>query len=83
MIHVSSRRISRLGVLLLACSALSAVPASAQNTGEPKIVRFGTWGVDLGTRDMNVRPGEERGTVVTAVLPLTATDLTAVQGEPS
>lgn len=31
----------------------------------------------------SVRPGEVRGTVVTAVLPLTATDLTAVQGEPS
>jgi len=61
MILVSSRRALRLGVLLLACSALSAGAASAQSngTGEPKVVHFGTWGVDLGTRDMNVRPGDD------------------------
>ena len=60
MILVSSRRVSRFGILLLACSALSAIPASAQApAGEPKVVRFGTWGVDLGTRDLNVRPGDD------------------------
>ena len=59
MILRSSRRVSRLGALLLAFSALSAIPASAQVAGEPKVVRFGTWGVDLGTRDMNVKPGDD------------------------
>jgi putative endopeptidase len=59
MILVSTRRVSRLGALLLACSAFSAIPASAQVAGETKVVRFGTWGVDLGTRDMNVKPGDD------------------------
>ena len=61
MILVSSRRALRLGVLLLACSALSAGAASAQSngTGEPKVVHFGTWGVDLDTRDTSVRPGDD------------------------
>src|SRR5688500_5407390 len=59
MILRSSGRVSRLGALLLACSALAAIPASAQVAGEPKVVRFGTWGVDLGTRDMSVKPGDD------------------------
>ena len=62
MILRSSCRVLRLGALLLACSALSAIPASAQTplgAGETKVVRFGTWGVDLGTRDTNVRPGDD------------------------
>ena len=64
MIHRSYRRAARL-VALLACSALSAVPAAAQQPGappavsEPKVVRFGTWGVDIGTRDLSVRPGDD------------------------
>jgi len=62
MMNLYSRRMPRLGAVLLACSALSAIPASAQapaGSGEPKVVHFGTWGVDLGTRDMNVRPGDD------------------------
>jgi putative endopeptidase len=67
MIRHSTRRRLRVGAVLLACSAIAAVPASAQQTSatttaavsEPKIVRFGTWGVDLGTRDLSVKPGDD------------------------
>jgi putative endopeptidase len=59
MIHRSSRR-ARLGAVLLACSAFVAIPAAAQTTAaEPKVVHFGTWGVDLSTRDMGVKPGDD------------------------
>ena len=53
--------------ILLACSAMSAVPASAQQATatagvtdtETKVVHFGSWGVDLGTRDLSVNPGDD------------------------
>lgn len=67
MILTSSRRASRFGAMLLACSAAGAVSASAQ-TPAPSVpttelgsarVHFGTWGVDLSTRDLSVKPGDD------------------------
>ena len=59
-----SRRTARLGAILLACSTLAALPAAAQQpaaapSGEPQVVRFGAWGVDLATRDLSVKPGDD------------------------
>ena len=59
------RGAARLAAVLLACTALQ--PASAQNatattTGSgsaPQVVHFGTWGVDLSTRDTSVKPGDD------------------------
>ncbi|QNP46899.1 M13 family metallopeptidase [Sphingomonas sediminicola] len=54
--------------MLLACSAVGAVsasaqpPASAVSTTEmagSARVHFGTWGVDLSTRDLSVKPGDD------------------------
>ena len=47
--------------MLLACSALQSVPASAQDnpSAVPAQVHFGTWGVDISTRDTSVRPGDD------------------------
>jgi len=51
--------------VLLACSAMSANPALAQQATagvtdtETKVVHFGSWGVDLGTRDTSVNPGDD------------------------
>ena len=65
MIHRSYRRAARLAALFLACSALSAAPGAAQQqaappaASEPKVVHFGTWGVDIGTRDLSVKPGDD------------------------
>ena len=68
MILRSSRRVPRLCAMLLACSAAGAVSASAQ-TPTPSVpttemagsarVHFGTWGVDLSTRDLSVKPGDD------------------------
>ncbi|MGE5599951.1 MAG: M13 family metallopeptidase [Pseudomonadota bacterium] len=54
--------------MLLACSAVGAVSASAQPPA-PAVsttemagsarVHFGTWGVDLSTRDLSVKPGDD------------------------
>ena len=59
MIHISHR--VRLGAVLLACSAFFALPASAQAPAPatPQTVHFGTWGVDLSTRDTSVKPGDD------------------------
>ena len=57
-----SRRAVRLGAILFSCSTLGVLPAAAQQTaaaGEPQVLRFGTWGVDLGTRDLSVKPGDD------------------------
>lgn len=67
MLFFASLRASRMTAVLLACSAMSAIPAAAQQTGatagvtdtETKVVHFGTWGVDLGTRDTSVNPGDD------------------------
>ena len=60
---LSNRRALRLGAMLLACSTLSAIPANGQApaaaTSEPKEVHFGTWGVDLSSRDLGVKPGDD------------------------
>ncbi len=53
--------------VLLACSTMSAIPASAQQATatagvtdtDTKVVHFGSWGVDLGTRDTSVNPGDD------------------------
>jgi putative endopeptidase len=56
---------ARLAAMFLAGSALQAVPAYAQQpapaagavgTGQ---VHFGTWGVDVSTRDLSVKPGDD------------------------
>ena len=65
MIHLSYRRAGRIAAIFLACTALQAIPASAQqqtagtSAPEPKVVRFGSWGVDIGTRDLSVKPGDD------------------------
>ena len=43
--------------MLLACSALVAIPVAAQEA--PTVVHFGKWGVDLATRDTSVKPGDD------------------------
>jgi putative endopeptidase len=61
----SYRRAIRVASILLACSALQAVPLAAQqqsaraNVSEPQVVRFGSWGVDISTRDLSVKPGDD------------------------
>src|SRR5689334_17254811 len=63
MTHRSYRGV-RLLAALLACSAMQA-PLAAQNQtagaplSEPKVVHFGTWGVDISTRDLSVNPGDD------------------------
>jgi len=65
MTYRSYHRAARFAGLLLACSALQAGPAAAQqqdagvNVSEPKVVHFGTWGVDISTRDLSVKPGDD------------------------
>jgi putative endopeptidase len=65
MTHLSYRYAARFAAIFLACTALQAVPASAQqqaagaSVSEPKVVRFGSWGVDIGTRDLTVKPGDD------------------------
>src|SRR5690242_7412243 len=59
MIH----RSFRLSAILLASSILTAAPAIAQQAdlaaSVPHVVHFGTWGVDISTRDLSVRPGDD------------------------
>ena len=49
--------------LLLAASSLFAIaPAASQSAAPaaaPTTVHFGTWGVDIGTRDLSVNPGDD------------------------
>jgi putative endopeptidase len=52
--------------LLLAGTAMTAPAFAEQGTATaaasaatPKEVRFGTWGVDLATRDLSVKPGDD------------------------
>jgi len=61
MVHRSHRGAARVAAILLACSALYAAPAAAQAaaSGEPQTVRFGTWGVDLQSRDLKANPGDD------------------------
>jgi putative endopeptidase len=56
-----------MGAILLSCTFMGALPSAAQQPGAaapaapaaPQVVRFGTWGVDLATRDLSVRPGDD------------------------
>jgi len=58
-----------LAAALLATTMLAGAPASAQessgaasasaSTANVQAVRFGTWGVDIGTRDLSVNPGDD------------------------
>jgi putative endopeptidase len=67
MNHIHSRSGWRVAAMFLACSALQAVPAVAQPAAAnippadsaPQVVHFGTWGVDISTRDLSVRPGDD------------------------
>ena len=65
MTYRSYHRAARFAALLLTCSALQAGPAAAQqqdagvSVSEPKVVHFGTWGVDTSTRDLSVKPGDD------------------------
>jgi putative endopeptidase len=67
MNHVRYRTGWRLAAMFLACSALQAVPAVAQQSpasappadAVPQVVHFGSWGVDISTRDLSVRPGDD------------------------
>src|SRR5215208_2294326 len=53
-------------VLLAASTALASIPAAAEGSGSAtttsanlETVRFGSWGVDLGSRDDKVKPGDD------------------------
>ena len=65
MTYHSYGRAARVAAIFLACTALQAMPAGAQqqaagaSVSEPKVVRFGSWGVDIGTRDLSVKPGDD------------------------
>ncbi|HVU29047.1 MAG TPA: M13 family metallopeptidase [Sphingomicrobium sp.] len=65
MTHVSNRGAAPLLALLLACSTLGALPARAEDgsassgTSVPAQVHYGTWGVDISTRDTSVKPGDD------------------------
>ena len=57
-------RVSRMAFLLAAVSPLAATVAVAEDTtataaASDGVVHFGTWGVDLSTRDTSVRPGDD------------------------
>jgi putative endopeptidase len=61
MSYRSYHRVARFAGVLLACSALQAAPAAAQQAGasEPAAARFGSWGVDLTSRDLKTNPGDD------------------------
>ncbi len=64
MINRNRRVRAAIGATLLACTALVGPGAAAQQTGvataaEPQPVHFGTWGVDIATRDLTVNPGDD------------------------
>src|SRR5690348_6266105 len=58
--HLSA---ARFAAVLLAGSALCAVPAWAQQADlvakAQTPVRYGAWGVDISTRDLSVKPGDD------------------------
>ena len=54
----------RFAAALLACAVLQPVQAIAQEhtpaaDAVPEQVHFGTWGVDLSTRDLSMKPGDD------------------------
>jgi len=59
-----THRSFRFAAALFACTALQSMPARAQqnagaSTEAPQAARFGTWGVDITTRDTSVKPGDD------------------------
>jgi len=56
-------RVIRNALLLAACAPLASTAGSAAETSTATAtdgrVRFGSWGVDLGSRDLGVRPGDD------------------------
>ena len=57
-------RVTRMAFLLAAVSPLAAMAVAAEDTAATAaasdgVVHFGTWGVDLSTRDTSVRPGDD------------------------
>ncbi len=57
-------RSTRLSAVLLATSVLTfTLPARAQQADlaakVPSVTHFGTWGVDISTRDLSVNPGDD------------------------
>ena len=68
----SFRGATRLAAIFLACTALQSAPAAAQpaaaniptTDSAPQVVHFGTWGVDISTRD---HVGEARATTSSAM----------------
>ncbi len=65
MTNVPYRGAVRLSAVLLACSALYAIPAAGQENASaaassvPAQVHYGNWGVDISTRDTAVKPGDD------------------------
>ena len=57
----------RLSAFLFATSALALAPGAAQaqqadlvaRAQVPNVVHYGTWGVDISTRDTSVNPGDD------------------------
>ena len=64
MINRNRRARAAIGAALLACTALvgpgaAAQPAGGATAAAPAPVQFGTWGVDIATRDLSVNPGDD------------------------
>ena len=68
MSHGSYRRATHLAAFLLACTALqpalgqpAAAPAdlTAAAKAAQQVVHFGKWGVELDSRDLSVKPGDD------------------------
>src|SRR4051795_9690345 len=59
-----SHRAYRVCALLLASSVLALAPAAHAQQADlaakvPSVQHFGTWGVDVSTRDLSVKPGDD------------------------
>src|SRR3954454_19914981 len=59
-----SHRAYRVCALLLASSVLALAPAAHAQQADlaakvPSVQHFGTWGVDISTRDLSVSPGDD------------------------
>jgi len=59
------RGAARLAAVLLACSALQAIPAAAHDVAATNATtgsahaKLGAWGIDLTGRDLSVKPGDD------------------------
>ena len=64
MLGLGSRKFARAArIALVTATMLTAMPAIAADTAPaanaPTEVRYGTWGVDLKSRDLSVKPGDD------------------------